>query len=77
MKFGSEIGDQLWRNDLPIIDGDDAIGRAEFKEHCAEVLEAIANHSPQKYAILKPQNSGFLGGRLAYKVEEKGMDSNG
>ncbi len=59
MKFGSEIGDQLWRNYLPIIKGDDAIGRAEFKEHCAEVLEAIATHSPQKYAILKPLNSGF------------------
>jgi hypothetical protein len=59
MKFGSEIGDQLWRNDLPILEGDDAIGRAEFREHCQEVLEAIANHSPQKYAILKPQNSGF------------------
>ena len=59
MKFGSEIGNQLWRNELPIIDGDEAIGRAEFKEHCQEVLEAIANHSPQKYAIFKPQNSGF------------------
>ena len=59
MKFGSEIGNQLWRNELPIIDGDEAIDRAEFKEHCQEVLEAIANHSPQKYAIFKPQNSGF------------------
>ena len=53
------IGDQLWRNDLPILEGDDAIGRAEFREHCNEVLDAISTHSPQKYAILKPQNSGF------------------
>ncbi len=59
MKFGSEIGNQLWRNELLIIEGDDAIGRAEFREHCQAVLEAIANHSPQKYAIFKPQNSGF------------------
>ena len=59
MKFGSEIGNQLWRNELPIIEGQGAIDRVEFKEHCQTVLEAIATHSPQKYAILKPHNSGF------------------
>ena len=75
-KFGSEIGNQLWRNELPIIDGDEAIDRAEFKEHCQEVLEAIANHSPQKVCDLQTSKFGLLGGCLAYKVEAKGMGSN-
>jgi hypothetical protein len=59
MKFGSEIGNKLWRNELPVIEGDDAIDDDEFEDHCQEVLEAISNYSPQKYAILKPAKSGF------------------
>jgi hypothetical protein len=58
MKFGSEIDNQIWRNKLPVIKGDDAIDRTDFREHCQAVLEAIAHSSPQKYAIFKPQNSG-------------------
>ncbi len=59
MKFGSEIGNKLCRNEMPVIEGDGAIDDDEFEEHCEEVLEAIFNFSPQKYAILKPAKSGF------------------
>ena len=59
LKYGSEIGEMLWRNEMPVIEGDDALDRNEFKEHCQIVLEAISISSPQRYATLKPQNSGF------------------
>jgi hypothetical protein len=42
-----------------VIEGDGAIDEDEFMEHCQEVLEAIANYSPQKYAIFKPARSGL------------------
>ncbi len=59
MKFGSEIGNKIWRNELPVIEGDGAIEGDELNEHFDEVLEAISNFSPQKYAMLKPARSGF------------------
>jgi hypothetical protein len=59
MKFGLEIGNKLWRNEMPVIEGDGAIDDDEFEEHCDEVRQAISNISPQKYAILKPAKSGF------------------
>jgi hypothetical protein len=59
LKYGSEIGDMLWRNEMPVIEGDDAIDRDEFKEHCQIVLEAISVSQSQRYIALKPQNSGF------------------
>ncbi len=59
LKYGSEIGEMLWRNELPIIEGDEAIDRYEFREHCQLVLEAISVSQSQRYAALKPQNSGF------------------
>ena len=58
MKFGS-IGEKLWMNELPIIDGDNAIDAQEFADHAQEVLEAIGYSQPQKYALFKPRNSGF------------------
>ena len=58
MKFGS-IGEKLWTNELPIIDGDNAIDPQEFADHAQEVLEAIGYSQPQKYALFKPRNSGF------------------
>ena len=58
MKFGS-IGEKLWTNELPNIDGDNAIDPQEFADHAQEVLEAIGYSQPQKYAMYKPRNSGF------------------
>ncbi len=42
LKNGSEIGEMLWRNELPVIEGEDAIDRYEFKEPYQLVLEAIS-----------------------------------
>ena len=42
MKFGSEIGNKIWRNELPVIGGDGAIEGDELNEHFDEVLEAIS-----------------------------------
>jgi hypothetical protein len=58
MKFGS-IGEKLWMNELPIIDGDNAIDAQEFADHAQDVLEAIGYSQPSKYALFKPRNSGF------------------
>ncbi len=46
-------------NELPIIDGDNAIDAQEFADHAQEVLEAIGYSQLQKYALFKPKNSGF------------------
>ena len=46
-------------NELPIIDGDNAIDAQEFADHAQEVLEAIGYSQPSKYALFKPRNSGF------------------
>ncbi len=59
MKFGSEIGIMLWKNEMPVIEGDGEIDEDDFEEHCKEVLESITNYSPQKYAILNLAKSGF------------------
>jgi hypothetical protein len=59
MKFGSEIGNKLWRSEMPVIEDDGALDEDEFEEHCNEVLEAISNCSRQKYAIFRPAKSGF------------------
>jgi hypothetical protein len=57
MKFGS-IGEKLWMNELPIIDGDNAIDAQEFADHAQEVFEAIGYSQPQKYALFKPRTQG-------------------
>ncbi len=46
MKFGS-IGEKLWMNELPIIEGENAIDVQEFADHAAEVLEAIGYSQPK------------------------------
>ncbi len=46
-----------------MIEGEGAIEGDEFNEHCEEVLEAISNFSPQKYAIFKPARS--VSGKLS------------
>ncbi len=56
MKYGS-IGEKLWMNELPIIEGDKAIDLQEFADRAAEVLEAIGYGQPSKYALYKPKNS--------------------
>ncbi len=52
------IGEKLWMNELPIIDGDNAIDAQEFADRAQEVPEAIGYSQPQKYALFKPRNSG-------------------
>ncbi len=65
MKFGSEIGNRIWRNELPVIEGDGAIEGDELNEHFEEVLEAISNYSPQKYAKKNGTQNGDRGNGLA------------
>jgi hypothetical protein len=66
MKFGSEIGNKLWRNEMPVIEGAGAIDDDEFEEHCDEVLEAISNFLRKSMPSWNRQNlvSGKLRGTL-------------
>jgi hypothetical protein len=55
-----------------VIEGDGAIDGEEFEEHCNEVLEAIANYSPQKYTLFKPARSGFCSRKLPGILNDRG-----
>ena len=58
-KYGSEIGDMFWRNELPALAGTDAIGGAEFNAHCEAVWDCINDTHPTKAKFLYEVASGF------------------
>jgi hypothetical protein len=66
MKFGS-IGEKLWMNELPIIDGDNVIDAQEFADHAQEVLEAIG-YSTSKVRLVQAKELRVLGSRLAFEM---------
>ncbi len=46
MKFGS-IGEKLWMNELPIIEGDNAIDAQEFVDHAQRSLKQLDIVNPR------------------------------
>ncbi len=40
-KYGTTLGDQFWKNGLPVLQGDDAMSHDQFMVHCEDVLYAL------------------------------------
>ena len=58
-KYGTRIGDGLWKNELPVIEGDDQIDNTAFQEHAEEVWYSIQEQNPTKSKLLYDVDSGF------------------
>ena len=58
-KYGTTLGDQFWKNGLPVLQGDDAMSHDEFMAHCEDVLYALADRNPARYKQLYDVGSGF------------------
>jgi hypothetical protein len=59
MKFGRKIGEGLWMDSLPVIEGNGRITNPNFEKHCADVLEAIGVCQPSKVKLYSPAGSPF------------------
>jgi len=58
-KYGTTLGDQFWKNGLPVLQGDDAMSHDQFMVHCEDVLYALADRNPARYKQLYDVGSGF------------------
>jgi hypothetical protein len=58
-KYGTTLGDQFWKNGLPVLQGDDATDHDSFMSHCEDVLYALADRNPAGYTQLYDVGSGF------------------
>ena len=58
-KYGTTLGDQFWKNGLPVLQGDDAMSHDGFMTHCEDVLYALADRNPARYKQLYDVGSGF------------------
>jgi hypothetical protein len=59
MKYGRKIGEGLWMDNLPIIEGAGKLTNLDFKLHCTEVLDSIALSNAARVKILTPDKSPF------------------
>ena len=59
MKYGRKIGEGLWMDDLPIIEGAGRLTNPEFKLHCTDVMDSIALSNAARIKILTPDTSPF------------------
>ena len=59
MKYGRSIGEGLWMNNLPIVDGGGRLSNAEFKLHCADILDSISITNASRVKLLTPDDSPF------------------
>ena len=60
MKYGRKIGEGLWMDNLPIIEGAGRITNPDFKLHCTEILDAIAVSNASRVNSLTPDTTPFL-----------------
>ncbi len=59
MKYGRNIGEGLWMDNLPILEGAGRLTNPEFKLHCADILDAIAITNASRVKLLTPENGPF------------------
>ena len=58
-KYGTTLGDQFWKNELPVLQGDGAMSHDQFMTHCEDVLYALADRNPARNKQLYDVGSGF------------------
>ena len=59
MKYGRKIGEGLWMDDLPVIEGNRRLTNPEFKLHCTDILDSIAIFNASRVKLLTPDNAPF------------------
>ena len=59
MKYGRSIGEGLWMDNLPILEGAGRLTNAEFKLHCADILDSIAITNASRVKLLTTDDSPF------------------
>ena len=59
MKYGRKIGEGLWMDNLPIIEGAGRLSNADFKLHCMDILDSIALSNAGRVKLLTPDASPF------------------
>ena len=48
LRYGRRIGEGLWMDNLPLIEGEQQISDEEFLIHCDEVADAITMTNPSR-----------------------------
>ncbi len=59
MKYGRNIGEGLWMDNLPILEGHGKLTNPEFKLHCADILDSIAITNASRVKLLQPDDGPF------------------
>ena len=59
MKYGRKIGEGLWMDNLPVIEGNQRLTNPEFKLHCTDILDSIAIFNASRVKLLTPDNGPF------------------
>jgi hypothetical protein len=59
MKYGRNIGEGLWMDNLPILEGQGRLTNPEFKLHCADILNSIAISNASRVKLLQPNDGPF------------------
>ena len=59
MKYGRNIGEGLWMDNLPILEGAGRLTNPEFKLHCADILDAVALTNASRVKLLQPEDGPF------------------
>jgi hypothetical protein len=59
MRFGRKIGECLWNDTLPIIEGAGRITNPNFELHCRDVLDVIAICQASRVKLYTPGHSPF------------------
>ena len=75
-KFGTDIGDMFWRDELPVLSlaEPEAIDAAEFEEHCEVVWDSINDSNPSKAKYLYEAASGFWSRRWQMRWRKQQHD---
>ena len=59
MKYGRNIGEGLWCDNFPILEGQGRLTNPEFKLHCADILDSIAISNASRVKLLQPDDGPF------------------
>ncbi len=59
MRYGRLIGEGLWMDTMPIIEGAGSLTNANFALHCQDVLDSIAVCQASRVKIYTPPGSPF------------------
>ena len=59
MKYGTTIGNALWKDDMPELEGNGRLTNPQFKIHCQEILDSISLHNASRAKLLGADGNEF------------------